>query len=120
MKKGDQGRSVRDIDLERRHERLPGLIDKAPHLPSQLFDLVQRASAGELVIQTRHIGAEKPDPTAERRSRQTTWAILAAGLAISGSLMLGLEAPPLWRESSIGGLAALGLAAIAGLRALRS
>ena len=74
-------------------ERLPSWLEKTPEVPGLIYDYLKQATSGGLSIKldTKELQRLREVNAAGRS--QTVFAIFAAGLGISASVLIALESP---------------------------
>lgn len=99
-------------------DRLPSWLEKTPEVPGLIYDFLKQTTSGGLSIKLNSRELQRlREANAEGRSR-TVFAIFAAGLSISASMLITMDSP----VSQLAGIPIpawilLGLAAISAWRA---
>jgi ubiquinone biosynthesis protein len=98
--------------------RLPRWLERIPEMPGLVHEYLQKATNGELEATLHNRDLARLQRQSQLDLRRSALAIVAAGLFISASVLIGLDVTPLWRTWSIPGLAVAALATLTTWRAL--
>jgi len=99
--------------------RLPRWLERAPEMPGLIHEVLSQAARGELTVRSRDPAREAMLLRQAADRRRIVRAVLAGGLLISASILIGLEVAPLYRSTSIPGAVVAAIGAGLALLALR-
>lgn len=99
--------------------QVPGWLARTPDLPNIVFDAIRLAASGQIRTQIEAKDLTRLGQEVSAHNHKLPLSILAAGLIIGASILIGYETAPLIDEYSIPGLAALVAGVLIGWRALR-
>lgn len=99
--------------------QVPGWLARTPDLPNMVFDAIRLAASGQIRTQIEAKDLTRLGQEVSAHNHKLPLSILAAGLIIGASILIGYETAPLIDEYSIPGLAALVAGVLIGWRALR-
>jgi ubiquinone biosynthesis protein len=90
------------------------LAEAAHDMPRELRRVIRQVQTGQARLNFRHEGLEPLMNAMERSSNRLSFALVAASLVISSSLIIHSQVPPLWRGISMVGLVGYVLAGMMG------
>ncbi len=91
------------------------VVRDAEDVSRDLVNLISQARKGDFTLRFRHVGLESFLFGLEKISRRLTTGLITAALIIAGSLIIGIDRPPLLFGYPALGMMALFVAAILGL-----
>jgi ubiquinone biosynthesis protein len=90
------------------------LAEAAQEMPRELRRVIRQIQTGQTRLNFRHEGLEPLTNAMERSTNRLSFALVAASLVISSSLIIHSQVPPLWRGVSMVGLVGYVLAGLMG------
>lgn len=100
--------------------QIPGWLARTPDLPNMVFDSIRLAASGQIRTQIEAKDLVRLGQEVSSHNRKLPLSILAAGLIIGASILIGYETAPLMHDYSIPGLIGLLAGVWVGWRALRT
>lgn len=99
--------------------QVPGWLARTPDLPNMVFDAIRLAASGQIRTQIEAKDLTRLGQEVSAHNHKLPLSILAAGLIIGASILIGYETAPLINDYSIPGLVGLVCGVLIGWRALR-
>lgn len=99
--------------------QIPGWLARTPDLPNLVFDAIRLAASGQIRTQIEAKDLTRLGQEVSAHNHKLPLSILAAGLIIGASILIGYETAPLIDEYSIPGLVGLFAGVLIGRRALK-